>query len=445
MTLEIFGSKRKSLIIFSLILASEVVYLFVFTNIMNVYVMYLIVAMTSSSLYALLCALIQKWKHNFMRPAAWIFFVSGIILRLSLLASEPTGSDDIYRYIWDGKVQVNGFDPYLYAPNDPALGHLRSSMLPVKINFPNMKTLYPPFAEQVFRVTYQIGGEHVAAFKVPLFLSECATMLVFIFLLRRLKQSEALVGLYALCPLPIMQFMIDGHIDALGIPFLVLFLLFWFRKKKISALLLYGFSVLAKLFPIIILPVLFGEERKERTVYLLAIPLVMLAASYLPYMIAGSSPFESLMLFGSNWAFNGSVFHLVYFITNNNQISRIILTAVFICVVAYLMRSKLHISGKLYYTIFLFFLFCSTIHPWYVTWLAVFLPFYFRWSGIAFVSLVNISFIVVISYHTTGKWYEPAWLPFAEYVPIVLLLFREILRDKKIIPAPASPGGILKN
>ncbi|MGE5681898.1 MAG: hypothetical protein ACM34K_13545, partial [Bacillota bacterium] len=75
---------------------------------------------------------------------------AAIIFRLTVLFVFPTASDDINRYIWDGKVITNGINPYRYAPNDPQLNYLHSQTLPANVNFPSMKTIYPPLAQMVF-------------------------------------------------------------------------------------------------------------------------------------------------------------------------------------------------------------------------------------------------------------------------------------------------------
>ena len=66
-----------------------------------------------------------------------------LLARLVLLGATPTLSDDIYRYRWDGRVQQAGIDPYAYAPNDPALASLRDADF-TRINFPHLRTVYPP-------------------------------------------------------------------------------------------------------------------------------------------------------------------------------------------------------------------------------------------------------------------------------------------------------------
>ena len=63
---------------------------------------------------------------------------------------EPMLSDDVYRYVWDGRVQLEGVHPYRYAPVDPALGTLRDAHVFPRINHPEVPTIYPPLAQSLF-------------------------------------------------------------------------------------------------------------------------------------------------------------------------------------------------------------------------------------------------------------------------------------------------------
>ena len=92
-----------------------------------------------------------------------LFFA--LLFQLTLMPSAPEMSDDIYRYIWDGKLQCVGVNPYTYAPDDPDLKAYHSESLPSLVNFPHIKTIYPPAAQLVFRLSYMVFGEGVTGMK----------------------------------------------------------------------------------------------------------------------------------------------------------------------------------------------------------------------------------------------------------------------------------------
>ncbi len=91
-------------------------------------------------------------------PALWIVLAAALVMRAIPLASPMFLSSDLFRYIWDGRVQLHGFNPYRYVPGDPALAALRDTAI-----FPHVNramyahTIYAPAAELVFAAIAWIG------------------------------------------------------------------------------------------------------------------------------------------------------------------------------------------------------------------------------------------------------------------------------------------------
>ena len=50
-----------------------------------------------------------------------IVLVVAVAARALLVPGAPTLSDDAYRFVWDGRVQAAGFNPYRYVPADRRL------------------------------------------------------------------------------------------------------------------------------------------------------------------------------------------------------------------------------------------------------------------------------------------------------------------------------------
>src|SRR5215471_16784475 len=94
-----------------------------------------------------------------------------VLFRLSLLFAPPYLSDDIYRYIWDGRVQAAGINPYRYAPTDPALERLRDNKIYSRINHNYAPTMYPPAAEAIWFVTTRLS-ESVTWMKLTMIVFE---------------------------------------------------------------------------------------------------------------------------------------------------------------------------------------------------------------------------------------------------------------------------------
>jgi hypothetical protein len=149
------------------------------------------------------------------RHALLVILVGALAMRLALLFAAPYLSTDIYRYVWDGRVQAAGINPYRYMPAAPELAPLRDTAIFPNINRPDTAvTIYPPMAQAVFLVVTRILGESVVAMKLGLIAFEALTVAALIGLLRRLGQPLARVAVYAWHPLAIWEIAGSGHIDA---------------------------------------------------------------------------------------------------------------------------------------------------------------------------------------------------------------------------------------
>lgn len=379
----------------------------------------------ANSVVFILIAFIIKGR-DFSKKFIYAVLGAGLLFRILMVFSSPTGSDDIYRYIWDGKVFAAGVNPYKYNADDPALNDLHSEKLPAEINLPHYKTIYPPAAQIFFLTSYLIKGESVSGLKFLLLISEILTLIFIYLTLKLLKRNEKYILLYALCPLPVMQFMIDGHIDGLGIMFLSGFIYFYLKSKKVTSYLLLGFSTISKLISGMLIPVIFFNEKGRKRITAILVPASILAISYGMFLIDGTNPFESVENFAKNWMFNGSVFEIFRFVTHSHLLAREICGILFLVAWAVFAVKKGDFVRKAYYLFLVFFLLSTTVHPWYLTWLVLFFPFYPEWSGILFVSLVSLVNIDLIVYYNTGIWQETAAIHYIEYIPVYLMLIYEI-------------------
>lgn len=356
--------------------------------------------------------------------------VIALFVQLSFLNLTPIGSDDVYRYMWDGKVQAAGIDPYRYAPNDAVLDSLHSSLIPASVNHPDMKSVYFPLTQWVFYGAYSLSQESIWGYKLILLVAQIATIVALFVLLKKLRITPKYVLLFALCPLPILQFGLDAHIDAVGLPLLVFGLALYLDSKKALAYVLFALSISIKPVALLLLPVLFLREKGVREkAKVVLVPSLILAGQFLPYVFR-SNPFEALFTFASHWTFNGVVFETLNLYYANNQTSRLICAALLVVSLLPLYRSKKDLTDVLYYSVILLLLFSPVVHPWYVTWLTVLLPFARRWSGIVYSASASLTAYTVVQFKLTGNWEQSGLVMALEYLPVIILLILE-LRDAK--------------
>ena len=215
--------------------------------------------------------------------ALWLIFGLGIMLRAYVLLFDPLLSNDIYRYVWDGRVQAAGINPYRYLPADEALAFLRDGTIFPHINRADTAvTIYPPVAQFFFLVVTRIG-ETVTVMRLALLGCEAVTVTMIMLLLRRMNRPATRVIAYLWHPLPVWEIANSGHVDALMVALMLLGLWIALTGHALRGAVVIAFGALVKPY---VAPVLAGIWRP----WGLKMPLVVIAAvalCYLPFLSVG--------------------------------------------------------------------------------------------------------------------------------------------------------------
>jgi hypothetical protein len=215
--------------------------------------------------------------------ALWLILGVAIGLRAYVLLFDPLLSSDIYRYVWDGKVQATGINPYRYVPADPALASLRDGTIFPHINRATTAvTIYPPVAQFFFLIVTRIG-ENVTVMRLALVGCEAVTVAIIALFLRRMNRPVTRVVAYLWHPLPLWEIASSGHVDALMLALMLLGLWIALSGHALRGAALIAFSMLVKPY---VAPVLAGIWRP----WDLKMPLVVIAIitlCYLPYLSVG--------------------------------------------------------------------------------------------------------------------------------------------------------------
>ncbi|HEU4834300.1 MAG TPA: glycosyltransferase family 87 protein [Pyrinomonadaceae bacterium] len=242
---------------------------------------FMTVAFIQSAIY-----LVAAWIVVRARPSnstVLIAIAFAVIFRVSILFAPPYLSDDIYRYVWDGRVQAAGINPYRYIPAAPELAHLRDDAIYPKINRRDWAhTIYPPVAQVVFFLTTRIS-ESVTWMKATMLGFELVTIWAVTQLLTLLGRPRQLLLLYAWHPLVIWEFAGSGHVDAIAIAFIALAFLAWQRKSDPGAGLTLACATLVKLFPVVLIPAMLKRGRWK----IAPVLVITIIAGYLAYLSVG--------------------------------------------------------------------------------------------------------------------------------------------------------------
>jgi hypothetical protein len=222
--------------------------------------------------------------------ALWLIFGLGIALRAYVLLFDPLLSSDIYRYVWDGRVQAAGINPYRYVPADEALAFLRDGAIFPHINRATTAvTIYPPVAQFFFFIVTRIG-ESVTVMRLALLGCEAVIVALIVLLLRRVNRPVTCVIGYLWHPLPLWEIANSGHVDALMVALMLLGLWIGLTGQALRGAVVITISALVKPYTA---PVLAAIWRP----WDLKMPLIVIATvvlCYLPYLSVGWGVFGFL-------------------------------------------------------------------------------------------------------------------------------------------------------
>jgi len=351
-------------------------------------------------------------------------------IKTLFISIEPIGSDDYYRYLWDGKVQASGINPFQYAPEDLNLSFLHSDLLPEKVRYPQIRTIYFPVSQFLFTLAYRISGENAIGLKIILFLAELLILISLYYLLKHFLIDLKYILIYAIIPLVFFQFFIDAHIDLVGTALLLISVCLYFYNKKFLSYILLGLSISVKPIGLLLIPFLFRNELKNKEkLKSVFIPIIVFIITFLPYVFT-ATPLDTLINFTTNWTFNGMVYNVINIFFSDNLIVRILCGMLFLLVFIFLLTTNIDFLKKVFLLLFLLMLFSPVVHPWYLIWFAVFLPVIKSYSGIYFVSAISLTSITVVTFQTIGVWQESPLILVVEYLPLTLIFLYELLKER---------------
>jgi hypothetical protein len=339
----------------------------------------------------------------------WIVIGVALLARLFLIPSQPTLSEDLYRYLWDGHLVARGVNPYLHAPEDPSLARFHGQLLEL-LNHREVPTIYPPAAQLFFGAVARIEPSP-RVFKLAMLPFEAALWIALLFLLRRRGLAGERLLLFAWNPLVVIESYGSGHLDLMTAAFLVLALAMSEAKRAASAGVAFAVALLTKYTPLLLVPYLV----RTRAVVLLGVAAAVSALLYIPFVDAGASLWTGLATYAAHWEFNGSLYAILRAAGATEKGSRLILAAVLAVAALWIsLRARSSTGAALgLYTAYL--LASPTVYPWYLVPVAALLPLHPNAGLLAFSGLVALSYAPLQTYHGTGAWTLPAWIRWVEY------------------------------
>ena len=333
----------------------------------------------------------------------------GLLARLLLLPTAPTLSEDVYRYLWDGRLVAHGVNPFPHAPSDPALAAYRNH-LTAKLNHKDVPTIYPPAAQILFAAAASVS-ETPAAWKLLLLLLEALLALSLLRILRARGLPEERLLLYYWNPLVLVESFGSGHVDLAAAAFLVLVLALQGEGKRVRAGAAFALATLTKLVPAVMVPY-WARRRAWVLLASAALASLLLVAPFLP---AGSSLATGLEIYARHWEFNGAAYRLLrHVLSDDRTIRRVLAATLALATIAVAGRARSATAAALGSLVALLLL-NPTLYPWYLVPVVALLPLHPDPGLILFSGAVALSYLPLPAYRATGVWTLPSWILVVEY------------------------------
>lgn len=375
----------------------------------------------------------QSWTTKQLN----LLLLGSILLRFIFLIHIPALSNDFYRFVWDGQMQLYGINPYQFKPSEILLSNDFEAEMLSLMNSKNYYSIYPPVLQSVFSFSVQCGGGNlvltVMTMRLFILLSEVGSVFLIVKLLRHFSLPDKNVLWYALNPLIILELSGNLHFEALMIFFLLLSVYLLLNQWIVSSAVFFAVAFAIKLWPLLFLPLLWKRlGLKNSLVYVPVFSLSVLVIFYPVYTSYFLDHYlESFRLYFQHFEFNGGIHYLVRAIafqfTGFNVLSYSgpvfgLLVFLLVFYLALIKKEHVHFFKYWYFAFLLYLTTSSTIHPWNISLLIAFAVFISEKLPILW------SFLILWTYqfyqlHGKGEYYI---IVMAEFMLLILFFIHEL-------------------
>jgi hypothetical protein len=303
------------------------------------------------------------WRRN-DRAALVVLILVAIAARSPLIAKAPFLSSDIYRYLWDGRELLAGYDPYVMPPNSHALGALQQDWLYRYVDWTFAPTIYPPLDLAFFALADKLDDSGLVGIKSLVELGDFAALGLLIAALRRRGLPAGRAALYGWSPLVIVEFAWSGHEEVWCVAALAAAVMLYDKGGRVASALALAGATLVKLYPLALLPAFFPRRPWIPVIACVAAVL----AGYLPFLAWDVNVLGFLRAFATGFHFNDTLFGVLG-AQGSLAVFGLCLTAAFVA-----RQRGAGLVQTLVVLILGYFLLAPSVYPWYLTVFTVLVP-----------------------------------------------------------------------
>jgi hypothetical protein len=327
-------------------------------------------------------------------------FGAALLVRALLLGAPGLLSDDLYRYLWEGRAVMAGGDPYALPPADPAWGALGHDPHRALVNHPEVPAAYPPLALWMYGLLGRAAPDPLAV-RALTAVADALSALMLADVLRRRRRPLWGAWMWALLPLAAVESAVGGHLDGIASCWLIFGLWSWERGGSGAAGV--GLAGLLKLLPLALLPAL---ARRRPWALAGVLGLGLLAAAPFAGSLAGG--WAGLSTYAAHWRFQATGFAALEALLGG--LARPAAGLIWLGLVLRKTASTADLAQVALTAGAGFLLLSPTVHPWYALW--AWAPAVIcgarAWALLA--ALMPLSYLALATLDpATGAWTEPAW------------------------------------
>jgi alpha-1,6-mannosyltransferase len=346
--------------------------------------------------------------RRFPRRVVFACLALSALWRIPFVVTQPGSDDDVHRYLWDGRVQRFGLNPYTAIPADPSLAWLHTPQTR-GVNNPEVPSPYPAGAELFFRAVTTVH-ESIFAFKIAFLACDFGVVFLLLDVLRRSGLGEHWVLAYAWHPLLPLNVAGSPHVDILGALVLLISVVSLERRWRMRAAAAFSLAVAIKLLPIVLAP-LYWRRLRVRDWLLAALVFGLV---YLPFLRYGRLPLGSLGTYIHRFRFNDPVFATLERLARPKVVAGLAVVAGLVTA-AWLRIRQVRSADRWAWPMAASLACAPVIYPWYLIWL---LPFVRSKSTLPLIvwTISILPTYVVWHLRTLGhEWVVPVWVSLLEY------------------------------
>ena len=352
---------------------------------------------------------------RFPRRIVILGLILAAVWHIEFLRIPSAAGEDIHRYVWDGRLQRLGYNPYVVVPSDPAVKALHTSETR-NMSSPDLPSPYPPGAQLFFRAVTAIR-ESTFALKTAFVVCDFLIAFVLLDMLRSNRQGTHLVLAYAWNPLLAVEVAGSGHIDILGALLLLVSLAALGRRWRTTAAVGLGLAIAVKFLPVVLLP-LYWKRVRIRDAVLAAAVIGLL---YVPFLRHGHLSMGSLGTYVKGFRFNGPVFAMLDYVASPQVLVGLAVLVGFITAI-WLRSAASEWSPEIVaWPMAASLLFSPVVFPWYLLWLV---PFVTSPSTLLIIvwTVSIIPTYIIWHLRTVGRPWGPlpGWVMLLEYGCVAL-------------------------